>query len=105
MSMPERNFDSVRTDLDAHGHVMSLRIAQVVEELVELLGASTVAVIGGVNETRAVQQWMSEREPQRQDALRFALQLATMIATSGNPERARAWFAGSNPHLDDKCPP
>ncbi len=68
-------------------------------------GASTVAVIGGVNETRAVQQWMSEREPQRQDALRFALQLATMIATSGNPERARAWFAGSNPHLDDKCPP
>jgi len=82
--MPERNFDSVRTDLDAHGHVMSLRIAQVVEELVELLGASTVAVIGGVNETRAVQQW---------------------IATSGNPERARAWFAGSNPHLDDKCPP
>jgi hypothetical protein len=102
--MSERNFDSVRSDVDAHGHVMSLRIGEVVAELVDLLGATTVAVIGGVNETRAVHQWMGEREPQRQDALRFALQIATMIAKSGDPELARAWFSGSNPHLDDKVP-
>ncbi len=61
VNISERNFDSVRSDVDAHGHVMSLRISEVVRELVELLGASTVAVIGGVNETRAVQQWMSDR--------------------------------------------
>lgn len=81
-----------------------MRVGEVVRELVDLLGATTVAVIGGVNETRAVQQWMEGREPQRQDALRFALQLATMIAKSGDKERARAWFSGSNPHLDDKVP-
>ena len=104
VSRSERNYDSVRTDLDAHGHVTSLRIREVVTELVELLGASMVAVIGGVNETRAVQQWQQDREPQRQDTLRFALQLATMIAKSGDPERARAWFSGSNPYLDDKVP-
>lgn len=104
VSMSERNIDSVRSDVDAHGYVMSLRIAEVVRELVDLLGATTVAVIGGVNETRAVQQWMGDREPQRQDTLRFALQVATMIAKAGDKERARAWFSGSNPHLDDKVP-
>jgi hypothetical protein len=63
-----------------------------------------VAVIGGVNETRAVQQWTQDREPQRQTQLRFALQLATMICKTADTEVARAWFHGSNPHLDDKVP-
>lgn len=83
---------------------MSLRIQDVVRELVDLLGATNVAVIGGVNETRAVQQWMSEREPQRQNELRFALQLAMMIVSAGDKQTARAWFQGSNPHLEDKVP-
>jgi hypothetical protein len=83
---------------------MSEPIAQVVRELVELLGATTVAAIGGVGETRAVQQWMTGREPQRPHVLRFALQLATMIAGGPDNEMARAWFHGSNPHLGDKVP-
>lgn len=84
---------------------MSLSIAAVVQELVELLGATTVAVIGGVTETRAVQQWMLGREPQRAHALRFALQIARMIAAAdGEHETLRAWFQGSNPRLDDAIP-
>ena len=104
METPGRNPDNLRTDLDAHAHVTSMRIADVVRELVDLLGLSSVAVIGGVNETRAVQQWMEDRAPQRQDTLRFALRLATMIAKSVDPETARSWFQGSNPHLNDKVP-
>ena len=93
-----------RSDNEAHTHAMSLPIGAVVRELVDLLGATTVAVIGGVTETRAVQQWMTGREPQRQHVLRFALQIATMIATETDREVAQAWFHGSNPRLGDRAP-
>jgi len=68
-SAPQRNA------VDAHEHAMSLPIQEVVRELVDLLGATTVAVIGGVNETRAVQEWLTSRAPQRPNVLRCALQL------------------------------
>lgn len=93
------------TDFDAHEHAMSLPIGEVVAELVALLGATTVAVIGGVTETRAVHQWITGREPQRQHVLRFALQIARMLASvEDDHEVLRAWFQGSNPRLDDAIP-
>ncbi|HET9097929.1 MAG TPA: hypothetical protein VFN37_14800 [Candidatus Baltobacteraceae bacterium] len=93
------------TDLSAHEHAMSLPMSEVVGELVALLGATTVAVIGGVTETRAVQQWTAGREPQRGHVLRFALQIARMIAgVDGDNETVRAWFGGSNPRLGDAIP-
>jgi len=100
---PLRN-QEILSDLSAHNQAMSLPIDEVVRHLVDLLGAPNVAVIGGVGETRAVRQWMSGREPQRSHALRFALQIGTMIAASTDRELARAWFHGSNPHLDDGIP-
>jgi anti-anti-sigma factor len=93
-----------RGAVDAHEHAMSLPIREVVRELVELLGATTVAAIGGVQETRAVTEWLTTRSPQRPNVLRFALQIATMIAAGGDQELARAWFHGSNPRLDDEVP-
>jgi hypothetical protein len=95
---------AIRTDVEAHDHAMALPIGQVVRELVDLLGATTVATIGGVQETRAVAQWTAGREPQRAHVLRFALQLSTMIATVGDRDIARAWFHGTNPRLGDRVP-
>ncbi len=93
------------TSGEAHNEAMSLTINRVVESLVELLGAPTVAALGGVQETRAVQQWISgTRQPQRPNVLRFALQMALMIATVGSRELAQAWFHGSNPQLNDVTP-
>jgi hypothetical protein len=83
---------------------MEIPIEDVVRELVALLGATTVAVVGGVKETRAVTQWLSGRAPQRPHVLRFALQLGSMIANQGTNEIARAWFHGSNPQLGDAIP-
>jgi hypothetical protein len=84
---------------------MSLSTSSVVRELTDLLGATAVAAIGGVQETRAVQRWIAgEREPQRRHVLRFALQLATMISTVGTRDLARAWFHGANPGLGDSTP-
>lgn len=94
----------VLSDRDSHELAMSLPIGEVVQRLIDLLGLSLVAVIGGVSETRAVQQWTNGREPQRPQVLRFALQLALMIADAGDGAVARAWFQGSNPRLDDRSP-
>jgi hypothetical protein len=83
---------------------MSGPIAEVVKELVGILGATTVAVIGDVKETRAVQQWCEGRAPQREHVLRFALQLALMLTSQADREFAGAWFHGSNPHIGDGVP-
>ena len=104
MARQVQEMREVLSDIGAHSQAMSLPIAEVVAQLVDLLGATNVAVIGGVLETRAVRQWMSGREPQRSHVLRFALQIGTMIAASTDQELARAWFHGSNPYLDDAIP-
>lgn len=96
--------ERIRNGVDSHNHAMSIPIAQVVKELVEFLGAPTVAAIGGVKETRAVQQWAEDREPQRPHVLRFALQLASMIAMTGQRAMAQAWFNGGNPGLGGESP-
>jgi hypothetical protein len=63
-----------------------------------------VATIGGVKETRAVQQWILDRDPQRSHVLRFALQIALMLTSRADREFARAWFHAANPRLDDRIP-
>jgi hypothetical protein len=89
---------------EAHENAMGLPIEDVVRELVALLGLTTVAMIGGVGETRAVTQWTNGRAPQRPNVLRFTLQIASMILNSKDADVARAWFHGSNPHLQDRAP-
>ena len=103
--MDEKQLSRPLTDLQAHALAMSLPIGRVVGQLVEILGATTVAILGGVTETRAVHQWTLGREPQRAHVLRCALQIALMIARPQDGyESARAWFQGSNPLLDDGIP-
>lgn len=91
-------------EVESHNHSMSIKMPEVVRELVDLLGMSLVAAIGGVGETRAVAAWMEDRAPQRPQVLRFALQLARMVAGPADSGPARAWFQGSNPLLDDRSP-
>ena len=98
------NDGAIRSDVNSHDHVTGLPIREVVTELVSLLGATTVAVIGGVKETRAVQQWLIDREPQRPHVLRFALQIALMLTSHADREFAHAWFHSANPRLDDRIP-
>jgi hypothetical protein len=97
--------ERVLTASEAHNEVMSMSMTEVIHQLGDLLGATTVAVIGGVKETRAVQQWLSgERDPQRPHVLRFALQIALMISSLSSRDHARAWFQGANPLLGDRVP-
>ncbi len=93
-----------RVEVRAHEIAMGSNIREVVSQLVDALGATMVAALGGVSETRAVKQWMTDREPQRQNTLRFALQLACIIGEKSDRDTARAWFQGVNPHLNDAVP-
>ena len=94
----------VLNDVDSYNHAISAPLKQVVQELIDLLGPTVVATIGGVNETRAVQQWLKGRKPQRPHVLRFSLQLARMISLKEDVTMIRAWFQGTNPALDDRSP-
>jgi hypothetical protein len=90
-------------------HLQATRAAfdQVADSLREMLGAKLTAYLGGVKETRAVNQWADgEREPGEtvQLRLRHALQVALMISEADGPGVARAWFHGMNPQLDDRSP-
>ncbi len=105
VSSPDESVGARLSASEAHEQAMTLPLAEAVSLLVDFLGATTVAAIAGVKETRAVAQWAaSEREPQRAHVLRFALQLTLMISDIGGREMARAWFHGSNPHLGDAVP-
>lgn len=97
-------WDERPIEIRAHEYAISSDIRDVVREVVEILGATMVAAIGGVSETRAVKQWMTDREPQRPHVLRFALQLAWVICEKGDRKMARAWFQALNPHLNDAVP-
>jgi hypothetical protein len=92
------------SDVEAYNRAIATPLDRVVEQLTDLLGATLVATIGGVNETRAVAQWLSGRKPQRPHVLRFALQLALMLGTTKEAAMLRAWFQGANPHLNDRSP-
>lgn len=94
----------VLNDVESHNHAISAPLKQVVRELIDLLGPTVVATVGGVNETRAVMQWLKGRKPQRPHVLRFTLQLARMIAVKEDVVTIRAWFQGANPSLGDRSP-
>jgi hypothetical protein len=51
-----------------------------------------------------VAQWTQGRTPQRPNVLRFTLQVASMILSTRDPDIVRAWFHGTNPHLQDRVP-
>jgi hypothetical protein len=96
----ERGYEPSRLD-----EVARLPIRSVAEELVSMLGAKRVAVIGDVKETRRVREWVSGvHEPQRPEALRTALQAARLIADADDAAVARAWFSGCNQHLNFEAP-
>lgn len=85
--------------------VARLSPPEVVSELVRILGPRRVAAIGFVRETRLVQRWIEDKaRPQREQALRAALQAARMLCDVVGTEVTRAWFVGCNEKLEMRSP-
>lgn len=96
---------AARPELQAHDQAARLELAALVQELTELLGAKLVAYIAGVKEVRAVREWSTGERTARSpvpERLRFAYQVAWLIAHHDSPAVARAWLQGLNPQLDDR---
>ncbi len=90
---------------DRLDEVARLRIDAVAAELVEILGLKRTAAVGGVKDTRRVQEWVrGDRQPQRPEALRTALQAARLIVDADDPSVAKAWFTGCNQFFDFAAP-
>jgi hypothetical protein len=78
-----------------------------VGELTTLLGASLVAYLGRVLETRAVRQWIdAQRSPSEITKVRLfnALAVARLFKEYRVSEIAPTWFLGMNAALDDRSP-
>ncbi len=84
--------------------VFALPREAVVQELVDRIGLTLTALIGGVSETRRVNEWIAGSEPRREDALRAALQATRAISERYDNDAARAWFRSTNPGLDMRAP-
>jgi len=81
--------------------------ADIVGRLREVLGASLVAYLGGVKETRAVAQWAAgQRRPSSavMTRLRTAYQVTALLGGVDSAGVVQAWFQGMNPDLEDMSP-
>jgi hypothetical protein len=93
-----------RPDLDITNQSFRISTSEMVDSLVEVLGARLVAYIAGVSETRAVREWANDQRSPREETskrLRLAWVVATFIASNESPRVARTWMMGLNPALDD----
>jgi hypothetical protein len=93
-----------RSDLDIANQSFRIATGEMVDDLVEVLGARLVAYLAGVSETRAVREWASGQRSPREETvkrLRLAWVVTTLIASSESPRVARTWMMGLNPALDD----
>ena len=96
-----------RPDLATHDYVVRLPIDVAVKELAGHLGRKLTAYIAGVKDVRSVDDWASGARspndplPQR---LKFALEIAKLIAEHDDAQVAQSWFQGLNPQLDDRSP-
>jgi hypothetical protein len=94
---------------DASAHRVSIKgsIADVTQQLTDILGAQLVAYIGSVKETRAVREWIAGTRVPRGDTsqrVRFAYRVAKCIADADGAETAQAWFQGLNPMIGNVSP-
>ncbi len=98
---------TARSDLRAHQESVTFSDAQIVGRLRDVLGATLVAYLGEVKETRAVAQWAAgQRRPSGavMTRLRTAYQAAALLGGVDSAGVVQAWFQGMNPQLEDMAP-
>lgn len=104
--MPQQLLD--RATVNRIAEEAALReMPTVVQDLVDLLGGPSVAVLGGVKQTRMVGSWIRDGVQPRPDAeirLRLAERVAAILRSRFSDKSVRAWFFGANHWLDDEIP-
>lgn len=96
-------------DVEQRAYVDSVRrtVPEVVDALRRALGATLVAKLAGVTETRTVREWAEAmRRPSRtaEQRLRLAHRIVAFIGQLEGDDVAATWFQGMNPQLGDRSP-
>lgn len=80
--------------------------AEAVAELVDVLGARTVALIGAAERTSTVRHWLEGGSPTAESAWRlsFALRAVRALLQRVGRSTVSAWFWGANHVLGDQTP-
>lgn len=97
----------MRTDLFTSVADKTLRqgIHKTVRELVDALGAPTVAILSGTRDLKAPYKWREDDGPtpraETVKRLNFAHELWLALESQTNKHIARSWFRGVNPRLGD----
>ena len=96
-----------RPDLAAHRRAVQASFAEIVAELVQILGKKLTAYIGGVKDTRVIERWMQGGTAPYRDVdprIRLAYQIAKTLSEHDSARVVQAWFTGLNPELQDRAP-
>lgn len=94
-----------RPDLLARDVASSTPYPLVVQNLTDLIGARIVAFIGGVRDTRTVENWKKSEVPAiPARRLEIGYACALTLGRRYEADRIKAWFTWLNDFLDDASP-
>lgn len=92
----------------AHAAATRLDIHTLVRRLNNHLGATAVAALAGVRDSKLPYRWAKPDGPSPQEKaaerLRTAYRVWVMISDSESEHVARTWFLGGNPLLEETSP-
>ena len=95
-----------RPGLQAHRESLSLAFPALVASLADTIGRKLTAYVAGVKDVRALDRWMTGKEPYGdvEPRLRLAFQVVRTLLDHDPPKVVQAWLAGVNPELGDRVP-
>jgi hypothetical protein len=92
---------------EVSAEAVRLPITDVAKFMRQHLGQRMTAYISGVNDPKMVARWIAGQSMPRdhsQRRLREGYQAARLLVNAYGDETAKAWFFGSNTHLDHEAP-
>lgn len=94
-------------EVNAHSVKTRSGIPEMAAYLQGLLGQKITALATGTSDPKAVGEWArGERvpRPETERRLREVYYIAGLLMQTEAPRTVKAWFIGSNPHLEDRAP-
>jgi hypothetical protein len=95
--------------IQVHREATQASVQELAAFLQDILTRRVTALLAGQKDGRTVRRWASGeitviRDPDVEQRLRTAYEVAKMLLQYDSPQTVRAWFIGLNPQLGDVSP-
>lgn len=92
-----------------HRQATRAPVTEIASVLQEVLSRRVTAYIASVSEGRTVSRWANGeiaviRDPDAEQRIRVAYEIAQLLLAADSPQTVKAWFIGLNPQLGDVSP-